>query len=112
MKILYEGKEHKKMAWFVKCDTCGSKLRILEGDPHAGELCYNCDASQYYIRYICPVCKAKNAAWTRSSFGVEANAEYKGIILRQEDRDEINNWGDSSDLMEDEIKHINNRCRV
>ena len=93
MKILHEGNLNKRMAWFVECDTCGSKLRILEGDPHAGELCYNRDASQYYIRYICPVCKAKNAAWTRSSFGVKANAEYKGIILKQEDRDEINNWG-------------------
>ena len=112
MKILHEGKLHKKMAWFTECITCGSELRIIEGDPHAGRLCYNCDASQYYIRYICPVCNAKNAAWTRSSFGKEANAKYKEIVLTNEDRDEINNWGDRSDLSKDEIEHINNRFRV
>ena len=34
------------------------------------------------------------------------------IILEQEDRDEIDNWGDCTDLSDDAIKHINNRSRV
>ena len=73
MKILHEGKLNKRMAWFVKCDTCGSELRIIEGDSNATkEVCYNCDANQYYIRcdanqyyirYICPVCCSNNKAW-------------------------------------------------
>ena len=100
------------MAWFTTCDTCGSSWRIIVGDSHAGKLCYNCDASQYYIRYICPVCGSFKSAWTRSSFGMEANARYNEIILEEEDRDEIDNWGDCSDLSDDAIKHINNRFRV
>ena len=56
MKILRKGTAHMVKAWFITCDTCESELRIIEGDPLAGETCYNCDASQYYIRYICPVC--------------------------------------------------------
>lgn len=43
---------------------------------------------------------------------MEANARYNEIVLEQEDQDEINNWGDRSDLDNDAIKHINNRCRV
>lgn len=113
MKILHEGKPNKRMAWFVKCNICCSELRIIEGDPHATkEVCYNCDANQYYIRYICPVCHSKNAAWTESSFGVKANSQYKEILLNEEDMNEINNWGDGSDLTSDEKSHINNRFRV
>ena len=53
MKILKEGRAHKRRAWFHTCDCCTSELRIIEGDPQAGKTCYNCDALQYYIRYIC-----------------------------------------------------------
>ena len=112
MKILHEGNLNKRMVWFTTCDDCGSDLRIIEGDPHAGVTCYNCDASQYYIRYICPVCGGFKSAWTESSFGIKANSKYEEIVLEQEDRDEIDNWGDCSDLNNDAIKHINNRCRV
>lgn len=113
MKILKEGKLHKAMAWFTKCSTCGSELRIIQGDPWATkDVCYNCDARQYYIRYICPVCRSKNRAYTNSSFGVVGNAKYKEIVLDEEDRNEIENFGDCSDLENDEIKHINDRCRV
>ena len=112
MKILHEGNLNKRVAWFTTCDDCGSDLRIIEENPHAGVTCYNCDASQYYIRYICPVCGGFKSAWTESSFGVKANSKYEEIVLEQEDQDEIDTWGDYSDLNNDAIKHINNRCRV
>lgn len=112
MKILHEGTAHKARVWITRCDTCESDLRIIEGDPHAGDICYNCDASQYYIRYICPVCGGLKTAWTESAFGMKANATYEKITLELEDRNEIKNWGDGSDLSECEINHINNRSRI
>ena len=115
MKILRKGTAHMVKAWFTTCDTCESELRIIEGDPLAGETCYNCDASQYYIRYICPVCGERKTAWTRSSFGVEANAEYKNIILNKEDREEIEKFKDLENrkgLTDEDVIHLSNRCRV
>lgn len=112
MKILYEGKAHKRYAWFATCDTCNSELRILEGDPMAGSTCYNCEADQHYIRYICPVCGGKKTAWTRSSFGEKSNAEYKEIVLNKEDQEEIDNFSIVARWFgEDELKHIMNRAR-
>lgn len=112
MKILHEGMVHKRYAWFTTCDACDSELRIIEGDPMAGKTCYNCDASQYYIRYICPVCGGKKTAWTSSSFGEEANAEYKEIVLDKEGREEVDDFRKTARwLDEDEIKHLMNRAR-
>ena len=88
MKILKEGRAHKKYAWFHTCDCCTSELRIIEGDPQAGKTCYNCDALQYYIRYICPVCGPQTVAYTNSVFGKKANARYEAIVLVEEDRKE------------------------
>lgn len=116
MKVLKEGKLHKRMAWFVSCSCCGSEIRILDGDPMATKpVCYNCDASQYYARYICPVCRSKEVAMTDSSFKDNGNAEYKEIVLTVEDRKELL-YFDSFDpeicLTEDEIKWISSRHRV
>lgn len=117
MKIINEGKVHKANAWFTTCDTCNSELRIIEGDPMAGDTCYNCDANQYYIRYICPVCGEKKKAWTNSSFGVKANAKYKEIVLQKEDREEIENFDKIREsMMKDGIdesveNHLKNRSR-
>lgn len=115
MKILKEGKAHKHMAWFCTCDTCESELRILEGDPLSSDhVCYNCDASQYYIRYICPVCRSLRKAYTSSSFGVKANAQRKEIMLIKEDREEMESWKnfDADTLSDEEKKWIANRNRV
>lgn len=93
MKILKEGRAHKKMAWFCTCTYCGSKLRIMDGDPMAThKVGYQCDRGQYFIRYICPVCKGKGIAYTGSRFGEEANARYEEIMLDEEDRKEIDSW--------------------
>lgn len=112
--ILREGKLHKHMAWFTTCDTCGSELKMLQGDPLATEeVCYNCDASQYYIRYICPVCGSKKKAYTNSSFGIKGNATYKEVILEERDREDIRSWDNiKADLSNDDKEWINNRCRV
>ena len=114
MKVLKEGKAHTRMAWFHTCEVCDSELRIIEGDPQAGSTCYNCDASQYYIRYICPVCRSKNIAFTASSFGKKANAEYKKITLNMEDRDEIDNWVTPMYIFNDEkaMAFLSDRSRV
>lgn len=110
MQILKEGKAHKHMAWFVKCDTCESELKILEGDPLSTErVCYNCDRRQYWVRYICPVCRSKNVAYTNSAFGEVANAKYEEIILKKEDRDDMANWDDRETLSVDDLEWINNR---
>lgn len=114
--ILKRGAANKARAWFCKCDTCESELKIIQGDPCAtDEVCYNCDANQYYVRYICPVCGAMNVAHTSSSFGIEANAEYKEIILTKEDREEMNSWRQSeyrNKFNKEDRDWINNRCRV
>lgn len=114
MKILKEGRAHKRYAWFATCKCCNSELRFIEGDPYAGDTCYNCDAYQYYVRYICPVCRAHNIAYTASSFGVKANAEYKEIMLTGEDREEIENWEERNAVLKDieDAKFLSNRCRV
>ena len=117
MKVIHEGKAHKAKAWFTTCDTCNSELRIIEGDPMAGGTCYNCDARQYYIRYICPVCGRKKIAYTNSSFGLEGNAKYKEIVLEKEDREEIENFDKiREDMMKNGIDksvedHLRNRSR-
>ena len=114
MKILKEGRAHKKYAWFHTCDCCTSELRIIEGDPQAGETCYNCDASQYYIRYICPVCGHQNVAYTNSSFGKKANARYEEIVLVGEDRKEIDNWDIQTNVVknDEDLKFLHDRSRV
>ena len=114
MKILKEGKTHKHNAWFATCECCESELRILEGDPLAGETCYNCDTRQYYVRYICPVCGHQNKAYTSSSFGMRGNAEYREIKLTEEDREEMNEWELTQYLVEKEEDKLFllNRCRV
>ena len=113
MTILKEGKAHKHMAWFTTCDTCNSELKILQGDPLATkEVCYNCDARQYYIRYICPVCGSHKIAKTRSSFGDEANAKYQEIILEKEDREEMETWDKVEIKSRSDLEWINNRFRV
>ena len=114
MKILKEGRMHKRLAWFTTCSCCESELRIIEGDPRAGETCYNCDAMQYYIRYICPICDHHNVAYTSSSFGKKANAEYKEITLVEEDREEIRNWGIRTDVVKnaEDVRFLHDRSRV
>lgn len=114
MKILKEGRAHTRRAWFATCSCCESELRIIEGDPQAGETCYNCDASQYYIRYICPVCGHRNVAYTNSSFGEKANARYEKITLVKEDREEIDNWGIQMDVIEnsEDLEFLRDRSRV
>lgn len=111
--VLREGKANKHMAWFTACDTCGSELKILQGDPLATkEVCYNCDASQYYIRYVCPICGGLKKAYTSSSFGIKGNAKYKEIILEKEDREEMESWKYQEVLSEKETNWVNNRFRV
>jgi hypothetical protein len=114
MKVLKEGRSQKRNAWFTTCGCCESELRIIEGDPQAGGICYNCDAHQYYIRYICPVCGHRNVAYTDSSFGIKANAKYEEIILVEEDREEIDNWGIQSDVIKnsEDLKFLLDRSRV
>ncbi len=114
MKILKEGKTHKRCAWFATCSCCTSELRIIEGDPLAGETCYNCDVLQYYIRYICPVCGQRNTAYTSSSSGKKANARYEVITLIEEDREEIDNWGVQTEVVKntEDLQFLRNRCRV
>lgn len=113
MIILKEGKLHKHYAWVTTCSTCGSKLKILQGDPWATpEVGYNCDARQYYIRYICPVCKQMKEAHTGSVFGVKENATYEQIVLEEWDREEISSWNNRERLSEEELAWINNRARV
>lgn len=111
MKILKEGKLNKRMAWFTTCDTCGSEIRILEGDPFSTlDVCYQCDRRQYFTRYICPVCNSKMVAYTASAFGEKANAVYKEIILKKEDREEIESWKDMECYpTDDELEWITNR---
>lgn len=112
--ILKEGKVNKHMAWFTTCSTCGSELKILQGDPLATEeVCYNCDARQYYVRYVCPVCRGLKKAYTNSSFGIKGNARYEEVILEKRDQMEIGSWiTNPPELSEKEKAHINNRCRV
>ena len=114
MKILKQGKAHMHKAWFTTCRTCESELRILEGDPLASpRVCFNCDASQYYIRYVCPICGAHEEAHTSSSFGVKANARYETIILNREDREEMANWADQRNKVTgDDLEWIENRNRI
>ena len=108
--ILKEGKAHKHMAWFTTCNTCESELKILQGDPLATKpVCYQCDRSQYFIRYICPVCGSHKVAYTASAFGTKANAQYKEIILEEEDRKEMESWELQESLSDDELNWINNR---
>lgn len=117
MKILKEGRAHQRYAWFCTCKFCDSKLRIIQGDPMATEeVGYQCDRGQYYIRYICPVCRGRNVAYTNSSFGEKANAEYKFITLDEEDRKEIASWFTDdglyykdTDLTDEEKAYINKR---
>lgn len=111
MKILKEGKLNKRHAWFTTCDTCGSELRILEGDPYSTpDVCYQCDRRQYFTRYICPVCHSKKVAYTASAFGEKANAEYKEIILEKEDREEIESWKQNVyHISNDDLSWITNR---
>ena len=113
MKVLKEGKLNKRMAWFTTCSTCGSELRILQGDPMATkEVCYNCDASQYYVRYVCPVCRSLEKAYTNSSFGIKGNARYEEIVLNDEDRDELSENANGTDYLSMEEEWISNRFRV
>lgn len=110
MQILKEGKAHKHFAWFTECSICESKLKILEGDPCSTyETCYNCDRRQYFVRYICPVCGSMELAYTDSAFGQKANAKYEEIILKKEDRDDMESWNDRETLSEEESVWINNR---
>lgn len=110
MQILKEGKAHKLMAWFTECSICKSELKILEGDPWStSRVCYNCDRRQYFIRYICPVCKSMEVAYTNSAFGETANAKYEEIFLKKEDRDDIESWSEREVLSEEESEWINNR---
>lgn len=114
MKVLKEGKLNKRMAWYCACSTCGSELRILEGDPMATDpVCYNCDTSQYYVRYICPVCRSKGKAFTKSCIpGSKANAKYEEILLNLEDMKEIedfNRFDSEIVLNKEELDWINNR---
>lgn len=92
MKVIKEGKAHKKMAWYYTCPNCDSKLRIIDGDPSVSRVFYNCDRRQYWIRLYCPICNAKLMPHTASAFGEKANAEYESIILTEEDREEIKNF--------------------
>lgn len=118
MKVLKEGKQNRKMAWYCKCSTCGSELRILEGDPMAtNPVRYNCDVSQYYVRYICPVCKSKEKAFTKAHYPAspEANAKYEEILLNLEDMKEIKNFErfySEIVLNKEELDWINNRFRI
>ena len=112
--ILKKGSAHKHMAWFTTCGTCESKLKILDGDPcSTPEVCYNCDANQYYMRYICPVCGEKNVAFTSSSFGIEGNAIYKEIVLKEEDREDMRSWNDKTvkGYSKEELDWIMNRSK-
>lgn len=112
--ILKEGEAHKHMAWFTTCDTCESELKILQGDPLATDpVCYNCDARQYYVRYVCPVCGSRKKAFTSSSFGIKGNARYTEIILEKEDREEMEHWEEIKDTIDTEDKEfIDCRNRV
>ena len=113
--VLKEGKINKHMAWFTTCSTCGSELKILQGDPIAtDDACYNCDANQYYIRYICPVCKTEQKAYTKSPFRkAEPNARYEEIILEEADRNEMATWEEvEKTLTEEDKKWINDRSRL
>lgn len=114
MKILKEGTKHMANAWFHTCDVCESELRIIEGDPLAGKTCYNCDAQQYYIRYICPVCGGHNVAYTNSLFGEKANAVYREITLTKEDREEIDHWAIPMEVLgnKKDMEFLANRNRI
>lgn len=97
MQIVVEGKAHTGNVWTTVCPVCDSELRIIEGDPHASRLYYNCDRNQYWIRYKCPVCGELEIAQT-AAFGKKANAKYEyGVRLTEKDREDMATWPEQRD---------------
>ena len=80
-------------------------------------VCYNCDVSQYYVRYICPVCRSKEKAFTKANYPAspEANSRYEEILLNLEDMKEIEDFEKFDPeivLNKEELNWINNRFRI
>ncbi|MBP5595020.1 MAG: hypothetical protein J6Y02_06535 [Pseudobutyrivibrio sp.] len=110
-KVLKEGTLNKRDAWFCTCNTCGSELRIIQGDPIATDpVIYKCDVGVYRIRYICPVCGQKELAETGPDMYISAKhkAHYKTIIIDQDDLLEIDEWN-KVDLTDEDKEWINRR---
>ncbi len=84
MKILKKGEKHVAYVWHCECSTCGSILEFVNGkDPACGpEVCYNCDASMHYTRYVCPVCGSLKVAFEDSAFGKTGNATYEKRVIK------------------------------
>lgn len=112
MKIVKMGEANKAYVWKTKCSTCESILEFVNGnDPLCGkEVCYNCDASQYYTRYVCPVCHSHKVAFTNSAFGKKGNAEYDKRVVKKGEFD-LPETMENPILTDEDVAWIENRSR-
>lgn len=87
MKVLKEGKAHRRTKYICECNFCESKIQIWDGDPLAyphwiGHI------GAWELKFKCPVCGSISVVRTdNNGLVVEKDA-----LLSKEDKEEISNF--------------------
>ena len=101
MKILVKGEAHKHDVFKLTCTFCGTKVRILRGDPRS-KVEWNGSKGGYRVLWICPVCHSREDQYA------SGNAYEKDALITLEDKKEIDGFKEDhlDDLTEDDISHV------
>lgn len=105
MKVLEEGKAHKRDIMVATCNFCESSIRIIYGDPRSDRKWYGHDGVEYILKFKCPVCGQISELHTNHDHSKDQFVLKKDAFLSIEDKKEIESWEDDPlmDLTDDDL---------
>ena len=111
MKVLTKGEAHKRDIMEAECSFCGSKLRILEGDPRSKRTWSGHNGVNYELLFKCPVCGQLNLVRTHHDHQYEGLKVEEDAFITMEDKKEIESWIDDKleDLTDDDLVSLWNK---
>lgn len=111
MKVLTKGKAHKRDIMTAECSFCGSKIRILEGDPRSRRKWNGCSGVNYELMFKCPICGQLSFVRTYHDHKYEGLEVEEDAIITMEDKKEIESWEDDKlmDLTDDDLVSLGNK---
>lgn len=93
MKILKEGVAHKRDVFYAECEFCGTRVRILDGDPRTYKELRSFEQG-YRFWWICPICGSLEEGTTGVMNNINGNIvrRVKEELITMEDKKEIESW--------------------
>ena len=111
MKVLTKGEAHKRDIMEAECSFCGSKLRILDGDPRSKRSWNGHGGVEHELLFKCPICKQLSFVKTYNDHRYGGLIVEKDAFITMEDKKEIESWEDDKleDLTDDNLVSLWNK---